>query len=51
MVPKAGWLLGKAFGMGIGVTQGDPLFPMIFNKMVDAVARAVLEEVFGSQES
>ena len=45
IVPKLGKCLRIAFGTGIGVTQGDPISPMIFNIVVDAVVRAVLEEV------
>ena len=51
IVPKVGRFLGKVFGMGRGVTQRDPASPMIFNIMVDAVVRAVLEEVCGPQGS
>ena len=34
-----------------GVTQGDSASPMIFNVMVDAVMRAMLELVCGPHES
>ena len=44
-VPKVGKCLGTSFGTGRGVTQEDPAFPTIFNIMVDAVVRAVLEEL------
>ena len=37
--------------MGRGVTQGYPASPMIFNIVVDAVSRAVLEVVCGPQEA
>ena len=50
-VPKASRLLGVAFNTGIGVTQGDPASPMIFNTVVDVVVRAVLEVVYGPQEA
>ena len=43
IVPKLGKYLGTVFGAGIGLTQGDPASPMIFNIVVDAVVRAVLE--------
>ena len=33
------------------MTQGDPAPPMIFNIVVDAVVRAVLEEVCSLQEA
>ena len=36
---------------GVVVTQGDPASPIIFNIVVDAVVRAVLEEVCIPQES
>ena len=38
------------FGTGIEVMQGDPTYPMIFNIVVYAVVRAVLEAVCGPQE-
>ena len=50
-VPKAKRFLGTPFGTGIGVTQGDPASPMIFNIMVDAVLRATLEVFCGPQEA
>ena len=46
-----GKFLGKAFWTGRGVTKGDPVFPLIFNIVVDAVVRAVLDVVFGTQEA
>ena len=45
--PNASRFIGMAFGTGRGVTQGDPAYPMVFNIVVDAVARAVLEVVCG----
>ena len=45
IVPKSGKCLGTAFGTGIEVTQGDPVYPMIFNIVVDTVVQAVLEVV------
>ena len=39
MVARAGGYYGKAFKGGIGVTQGEPLSPTIFNVVVDAVFR------------
>ena len=50
-VPKASRYLGMAFGTGRGFTQGDPTYPIIFNIVVDAVVRAVLEVVCGTQEA
>ena len=46
-VPKASRFLGIDFGTGRGVMQGNPASPMIFNIVVDVVARAVLEVVCG----
>ena len=51
MVPKAGKFYGRPFSTGRGVTQGDPVYPAIFNLVVDAVVRADLLEVCGTQES
>ena len=51
VVPKAGKLFGRTFGTEIGVTQGDPVSPTIFNIVVEAVVRAVLLEVCGTQEA
>ena len=51
IVPKVGKYPGTAFGTGRGVTQGDPTSPIIFNSVVDAVVRAVLEEVCSPQEA
>ena len=45
MVPKAGKFFGRPFNMERGVTQGDPVSPMIFNIVVDAVVREFLLEV------
>ena len=39
MVAQAGGCYGTAFKGGIGVTQGDPLYPTIFNVVVDTVVR------------
>ena len=49
-VPKASRFLGMALGTRIGVTQGNPASPMIFNIVVDTVLRTVLEGVCGTQE-
>ena len=43
ILPKVGKYLGTEFGTGIGVTQGDPAPSMIFNIVLDALVRAVLE--------
>ena len=45
-----GKFLGRPFGTGWGVPQGDPELPMIFNIVADAVVRAVLAEVCRPQE-
>ena len=37
--------------MGRGVTQGDPVFPKLFNIIVDSVVRATLKEICGPQEA
>ena len=39
MVARAGGYYRMAFGGEIGVTQGDPLSPTIFNVVVDAVVQ------------
>ena len=39
MVARAGGYYGMAFQGSIRVTQGDPLYPTIFNVVVDAVVR------------
>ena len=39
MVARAGSYYRKGFKGGMGVTQGDPLSPTIFNVVVDAVVR------------
>ena len=47
--PKVGKYLGAAFGTWIRVTQLYPFSPIIFNVVVDAEVRAVLEEVYSPQ--
>ena len=51
IAPKLGKYLGKYFRIRRGVTQGDPISPMIFNIVVDAVVREVLGVVCGTQEA
>ena len=51
IVPKTGEFLGKEFRIGRRLTQGDPVSPIIFNIVVDAVVRAVLDVVCGLQEA
>ena len=50
-IPKLKRFLGTPFGTGRGVTQGDPASPIIFNIVVDKVARATLEVVCSPQEA
>ena len=50
-VPKTSRLLGMDFVTGRGVTQVNLATPTIFNIVVDAVVRAVLEIVFEPQEA
>ena len=50
-VPKTGKLLGKESRTGRGLIQGDPASIMIFNIVVDAMVRAVLDVVCRPQES
>ena len=50
IVPKTGKFLGKDFWTSRGVTQGDPASPIVFNIVVDAVVRAVIDMVCGPQE-
>ena len=50
IVPEVGKYLGTSFGTGKGVNQGEPVSPMIFNILVDAVVRSVLEKVCRPQE-
>ena len=49
MVERSGGYYGKAFRGERGVTQGDPMYPTIFNVVVDTVVRhwvqGVLEEL------
>ena len=55
MVARAGGYYGTAFGGERGVTQGDPLSPIIFNVVVDAVVRhwvhGVMEEAEAREET
>ena len=39
MMAQAGGCYGSSFHREIGVAQGDPLLPTIFNVVVDAVVR------------
>ena len=50
IVPKAGNFLGRKFGMGRGIRQGNPLLTIIFNIMVYEVVRSVLAEVCWPEE-
>ena len=50
IVPNSGKFPGKDFQTGRGVTQGNTVSPMIFNIVVNAVVRAVLDVLCGPQE-
>ena len=50
-VPRAGRFLGMDFGTGRGVAQDNSISPKIFNIVVYAVVRAVLEVVCGPYEA
>ena len=49
--PKNKMSLGTPFGTGRGVRQGDPASPMIFNTLVGAVVRDMLEVVCSPYEA
>ena len=51
MVARAGGYYGTAFWGEIGVTQGDPLSPTIFNVVVDAVVRHWVQGVVEESEA
>ena len=50
-VQKVSRFLGMDLGKGVVSTQGDPASPMVFNTVVDAVVREVLEVFCGTQEA
>ena len=50
MAAREGGYYGTAFKGARGVTQGDPLFPTIFNVVVDAVVRNWLEGLQTAKE-
>ena len=50
-VPKVRRFLGTSFVMERVSMQGYPLYPIIFNIVVDTVVRVVLEVVCGLQEA
>ena len=50
MFAKAGGYYGSAFQGFRGVTQGDPLYPTIFNMLVGAVVRHWVEVMVESAE-
>ena len=51
MVIKSGKYYGQPFSKRIGVNQGDPVSPTLFNIIVDAVFRGALQEICGPKES
>ena len=51
MVPKSVKFYRRPFRKGIGVTQGDPVSPALFNIIVDAVVKETLQDICGSQEA
>ena len=51
IVTKLGKFLGKEFWTGRGLMQTDPVSPMIFNIVMDAVVRALFDVVCGPQEA
>ena len=44
VVPKVGGLYARPFRIDRGVNQGGPIFPTVFNILVDAVVRVILME-------
>ena len=51
MVARAGGYYGMAFQGEIGVTQGNPFFPTIFNVVMDAVVRHWMMGVIAEEEA
>ena len=51
VVQKAGWYHSRPFKTGRGLTQGDPLYPTLFNIVVNTMVRVILLEVCGLQEA
>ena len=51
MVPKVGNYFGDPLCMEREITKGGPVSHTIFNIIVDAVVRAVMLEVCGTQEA
>ena len=50
VVPKAERYYGHSFRTDIGVIQGDPVSPTVFNVMVDVVVSAIIMVLCVSQE-
>ena len=50
MVARESGYYGKSFKGARGVTQGDPLFPTIFNVVVDAVFRHWIDGIVDEAE-
>ena len=51
VVPKDGRYYGRPFRMERGVTEGDPVYPTIFNIIAGAVIREVLLDVYVPQKA
>ena len=51
VVPKAGWYYGLTFKTGRVVTQGDPLYPTVFNILFDTVVVEVRLYLCGLNEA
>ena len=45
MFPKVGSYYGRTFRTQRGVTQRDPVYPIVFNILVDTIVRAVILEI------
>ena len=50
MVVRAGEYYGEAFKGARGVMQGDPLYPTIFNVLVDTVVRHWIDGIVDETE-